>query len=289
MDAPSLAIIEYPTLGTDEADEARVVLEQGLVGVAIHEINGPEGRSVGRLGRELLDLGLEVGVCWPEVPCILPTPILSGPDSPSERLELIVESLHRFAAAGAKGMACFTGPAGSYSAEAAFDIAADALRHLAREAAALGMFIAIEPMHESLQPTLSFLTGVEETRRMIDVIDDPAATVCFDFWHFADSQDPARDVRELIGIVSVVHLCDWRQPTRGWCDRVLMGEGVAPVVQFLRAFQQLEFKGLWEIEILSDNGRFGTSYPDSLWDVPSHLLLPRAQTAFQRCWEAALD
>jgi hypothetical protein len=44
--------------------------------------------------------------------------------------------------------------------------------------------------------------------------------------------------------------------------------------------------GLYDVEIFSDDGTFGTAYPDSLWAVPPDELLPRARAAFDHVWEA---
>ena len=64
-----------------------------------------------------------------------------------------------------------------------------------------------------------------------------------------------------------VHVNDWREPTRGWADRVLPGDGVADVPAILAALDAAGWDGYYDLEIFSDNGAFGTAYPDSLWDV----------------------
>jgi sugar phosphate isomerase/epimerase len=84
-----------------------------------------------------------------------------------------------------------------------------------------------------------------------------------------------------------VHICDSREPTRGWADRVLPGEGVADVPRILTLLDQAGWDGLYDIEIFSDNGTFGTKHPDSLWEVPAGELLPRARAAFDEAWEAS--
>ncbi len=91
--------------------------------------------------------------------------------------------------------------------------------------------------------------------------------------------------REL-GRVVGVHVSDCREPTRGWADRVLPGEGRADVPRVLALLDDAGWDGLYDIEIFSDNGTFGASYPDSLWDVPATELVPRARAAFDRVWEA---
>ncbi len=81
-----------------------------------------------------------------------------------------------------------------------------------------------------------------------------------------------------------MHVNDWREPTRGWADRVLPGDGVADVPAILAALEGAGWDGYWDLEIFSDNGAFGTAYPDSLWDVEPRDLVRRSRESFERCW-----
>ncbi len=78
---------------------------------------------------------------------------------------------------------------------------------------------------------------------------------------------------------------DWREPTRGWADRVLPGDGVADVPAILAALERAGWDGYYDLEIFSDNGAFGTAYPDSLWDVEPAELVRRSRESFTQCWE----
>jgi sugar phosphate isomerase/epimerase len=59
---------------------------------------------------------------------------------------------------------------------------------------------------------------------------------------------------------------------------------VAPI---LRALDRAGWSGYYDLEVFSDNGAWGTAYPDALWDVPPAELVARARTAFSELWEAA--
>jgi sugar phosphate isomerase/epimerase len=73
-------------------------------------------------------------------------------------------------------------------------------------------------------------------------------------------------------------------PTRGFADRALPGDGAAGVPAILRALDAAGWDGLYDIEIFSDDGTFGDSYPDSFWAAPSEETLARVRVAFERCW-----
>jgi sugar phosphate isomerase/epimerase len=66
---------------------------------------------------------------------------------------------------------------------------------------------------------------------------------------------------------------------------VLPGDGVADVSAILGALDDAGWEGFYDIEIFSDNGAFGTAYPDSLWDVEPAELVRRALESFTRCWQ----
>jgi hypothetical protein len=44
------------------------------------------------------------------------------------------------------------------------------------------------------------------------------------------------------------------------------------------------WEGFYDLEIFSDNGAFGSAYPDSLWDVDAAELVRRGRDAFIHCW-----
>ena len=82
-----------------------------------------------------------------------------------------------------------------------------------------------------------------------------------------------------------MHVSDWREPTRGWADRVLPGDGVAGVPAILAALDRAGWDGFYDLEVFSDNGSFGAAYPDSLWDVDPAELVARGRKQLVECWE----
>jgi sugar phosphate isomerase/epimerase len=81
-------------------------------------------------------------------------------------------------------------------------------------------------------------------------------------------------------------VADYREPTRGWADRSLSGDGVGDLPRILQALDAAGWDGLYDIEIFSDDGTFGAEYPDSFWAAPATETLARARAAFEQCWSA---
>ena len=284
MKIPDIAIIEFPTLGTSPREEVVSARDAGFTSIAVHDWLAPAGRSLEDLDRAVREVGLTYAVSWPNTTCILPLADGEGGTDIAQRTQSMFRSLIRFAELGIPGMAIFTGPVGDRSMDEARDIVVSELRALGQAAAELGLFIAFEPMHTSLRKTHSFLTGTPASVSLIEEVGLDNIKITLDIWHYAESTDPYADVRMLAPHLANVHLCDYRYPTRGWADRALLGEGVAPVVDFVRALAEVDFQGYWEVEILSDNGLFGTRHEDSLWDRPTPQLLNEARTAIEKTW-----
>jgi sugar phosphate isomerase/epimerase len=92
------------------------------------------------------------------------------------------------------------------------------------------------------------------------------------------------EIRRYAHLIAGVHVNDWREPTRGWADRVLPGDGVADLSSILGVLEDVGWVGFYDLEIFSDNGAFGSAYPDSLWDLDAAELARRGREAFFKCW-----
>ena len=79
-------------------------------------------------------------------------------------------------------------------------------------------------------------------------------------------------------------MSDWREPARGWADRVLPGDGAADLPAILGALDSAGWDGFYDLEIFSDNGAFGSAYPDSLWDLDAAELARLGRSAFAQVW-----
>ncbi|CAN5221096.1 hypothetical protein BH18ACT12_BH18ACT12_22950 [soil metagenome] len=124
---------------------------------------------------------------------------------------------------------------------------------------------------------------------MLDEADHPALGIQFDSWHVWNTPDVLDDIERYTDRFVGVHIADWREPTRGWADRVLPGEGIADLRAILGALDRAGWSGYYDLEIFSDNGAFGSSWPDSLWDVPAEELAEAGKKAFARVWAARIQ
>jgi len=273
---PRVSVSQVSTLAASFADDIRTYTAAGLDGIGIWELklgDGPDDAAVALLRES----GLGSATAVPAVPSILPLPLLPGPEDPEERVNALLGSLHRLAAFEPAAVVCFTGPGDRATA-------LRGIRAVAAEAEKLGLRIALEPFQAEGIESWSSLNTLADAAEVVEEIDSPALGIQFDVWHQWNTPDLLDEIERNADLIAGVHVNDWRDPTRGWADRVLPGDGVAGVPAILGALERAGWDGFYDIEVFSDNGTFGAAYPDSLWDVDPAELVDRGRKQLLACW-----
>jgi sugar phosphate isomerase/epimerase len=274
---PQVSVSQVSTLAASFADDVRAYAAAGLDGIGIWEMklgDGPDGEALAAFRAS----GLGSATAVPNVPSITPLPLLPGPDDPRERTDAILRSLDRLAAFEPAAVLCFTGPGDRATA-------LRGLREVAREAERLGLRIALEPFQAEGIEQWSTLNTLGDAARAIEEIDSPALGIQFDVWHLWNTPNLFDEIERYAPLIVGVHVSDWRESTRGWADRVLPGDGIAGVPAILAALDRAGWDGFYDIEVFSDNGTFGSAYPDSLWDEDVEAVVRRGRQQLVQCWE----
>jgi sugar phosphate isomerase/epimerase len=273
---PRISVSQVSTLPAGFADDVRTYAAAGLDGIGIWEMklgDGPDDEAV-ELFRES---GLGSATAVPAVPSIHPLPLLAGPDDPRERIDSILGSLNRLAAFEPAAVLCFTGPGDRATA-------IRGLREVVAEAERIGLRIALEPFQSEGSESWSAVNTLGAAASIVEEIGSPALGIQFDLWHLWNTPDLFDEIERHAPLIAGVHVNDRREPTRGWADRVLPGDGVAPVAAILGALERAGWDGFYDIEIFSDNGTFGVAYPDSLWALDGAELVGRGRQQLLECW-----
>jgi sugar phosphate isomerase/epimerase len=281
---PRFSISQVSTLTASFAEDVSVYAAAGLDGIGIWEMKlgaGPDTEALEQLAAS----GLGAASAVPEIPSVLPLPNLPGPDDPAERIDAVCASIHRLAAFRPTAVVCLTGPAGDRDPDEARATVIDGLRTIGAEAERAGIRMALEPFQREGIEEWSIPNTITDAVELIDEVGSPALGVQFDVWHLWNTPNLLDEIERHIHRFAAVHLNDWREPTRGWADRALPGDGVADVATILGALDAAGWGGYYDLEIFSDNGAFGTAYPDSLWDVDPAELVRRGRDSFVRCWQ----
>jgi len=255
----------------------RAYAAAGLDGIGVWELKLAAGGDTEALA-QLEASGLGSAAAVPAIPSILPLPLMEGPADPRERVEAICASLHRLAPFGPTSIVCLTGPGDDRDAVVA------GLRVIGDEAARAGVRVGLEPVNRIGGEDWTMINSLAEAAELLDDADRPALGIQFDTWHLWNTPRLFDEIDSYADRFVGVHVADWRQPTRGWADRVLPGDGVADLPAILGALERAGWSGFYDLEIFSDNGTFGDPWPGSLWDVPAEELAHAGREALARAW-----
>ncbi len=279
MSQPRFAVSEFSTLPLSFDEDLAAYAAGGAKGIGLAEAKLPEGQDEQTLSK-LRESGLETTICLPSGLSILPLPPFPGPDSPEERVESLCASVRRLAAFDPETILCLTGPAGDRDPAEARKIVVEGLREVARTAQEVGVPIALEPIHASARDDFTIVDNLPDTAELIDEVGLPMG-ILFDTWHLWDTPNVLEHIRAYAHRFPAVHVNDWRDPTRGWDDRALPGDGIMDLPAMFGALEAGGFNGWYELEIFSDE-----KYPDSLLKLDPAELVRRGKEGFARAWEA---
>ncbi len=276
---PPFSISQITTLGATFEADLRAYAAAGVDGIGIWEIKLPEGGD-DQAHEQLEASGLGRAAAVPAVPSILPLPLMEGPADPRERIDAICASVHRLARFEPSSVVCLTGPGDDRGT------VVEGLRTIGDEAARAGVRIGLEPINRLGGEDWTSISSLQEAAELLDDADRSALGIQFDSWHVWNTPELVDEIERHAHRFVGVHIADWRDPTRGWADRVLPGDGVADLPALLGTLERAGWNGFYDLEIFSDNGTFGNAWPGSLWDVPEEELARRGKEAFERAWSA---
>ena len=271
-EAPLFSISQVSTLTASFAADVRAYAEAGAAGIGVWEMK-LDDRSL----EEFRASGLGAATAVPLVPSIQPLPLLPGPDTVAERIASLLHSLEVLAPYAPAAVLCFTGPGDR-------ETAVRGVREVAREAERLGLRLAVEPFQREGIESWSVLNTLGDAAEFVEEVGSDAVGIQFDVWHLWNTPDLLGEIERHGGLIAGVHVSDWREPTRGWADRVLPGDGAADLPAVLGALEGVGWDGYYDLEIFSDNGAFGSAYPDSLWDLDAAEFALRGRDAFIHSW-----
>lgn len=278
----SLCQLSLPdTTFEQDVEVARAV---GAGGLGVFEDKLPDDESDAT--RALADAALHATVCSPSVVTILPQVEFSrfgGPSDVDERVREMAKGIRRLGTIGADTVLAVTGPAGKLGEAEARQQVIDALRSLASEASSVGTRLAIEPMRPGARGNWTLVSSLEETLGLLDDVRADVGIV-FDTWHLWDSPDLWGMLPKAIDRIYGVQVADYRTPSAR--DRVVAGDGIGHIDQLLGGLDALGYDGWYDMEVFSDDGRFGEEVPDSLWKLEPEEFARRQVDGFNRCWDA---
>lgn len=279
MSHPRFSVSEFSTMPLSFEEDLAAYAAGGAEGIGLAEAKLPEGRDTESLAK-LRASGLKATICLPAGLSVLPLPPFPGPDDPQERVESLCASVRRLAAFDPEVVLCLTGPVGDRSPDEARQIVVEGLREVARAGAEAGVRVALEPIHVSARDDFTMVDNIPDAVALLEEVGVPMG-ILFDTWHLWDTPDVLDHIRANAHRFPAVHVNDWRDPTRGWDDRLLPGDGIMDLPAIFGALEAGGFDGWYDLEIFSTE-----TYPDSLLKLDPVELVRRGKAGFLHAWEA---
>ena len=169
-----------------------------------------------------------------------------------ESLDDALEAVRTAAELRAPALIVYSGGRAGHTHNHARRLIKDALRELAPAAEALGVALAIEPMHPGCCRDWTFLTAFEDVLRLIDEVGSPAGKMVFDTYHLGLDAGTVDHIAELVPHVALVQLGDARQAPKGEQNRCRLGEGIVPLAEIVSAFSGAGYDGFYDVELLGE-------------------------------------
>jgi sugar phosphate isomerase/epimerase len=244
------SISQITTVTQSFADDVAAYGAAGADGIGIWEMKLQDD-SLDRFRAS----GLKAAAAIPEVPSILPLPLMEGPEDPAERIEAICAGVRRLAPFEPACVLFLTGPGDDRAT------ILEGIRAIADEGRSCGVRVALEPIQREFAQHWTTVSSLDEAAQLVDEAGAEVGLI-YDAWHLW--REPVEQIPRHRDRIYGVHLADWRDPTRNTNDRVLPGDGIVDYGPILDA---LRWDGLFDLEIFSD-----PELTDSLWkDDPGEL------------------
>jgi sugar phosphate isomerase/epimerase len=287
-DTPRFSICPLTLPDNTFEEDLGLIAASGATGISVSEEKIREGEDE-ELLRAFQASSLSASVCIPtNIGPMPPQPplIYDGPQDPDTRVELMCQSVRRLAPFEPDSIVVITGSAEGRSLADATKIAVEGIREVAIVAKEEGTRLALEPCRY-VGFDGSFVRSLAGALELIDEIGQDNVGVCFDVYHLWDEEDGLERAEANAQRVFGVQVNDWREPPRGFADRLIPGDGTIDLPGIFGALVRGGYTGWFDFELFSDDGRWGTDLPDSLWKLPPEELVERGLAGMEAAWQAA--
>jgi len=130
----------------------------------------------------------------------------------------------------------------------------DGLAELLPHAQAAGVRLAVEPMHPMMASSRSVITSLREANDLIDTLGSDLVGIALDSYHVWWDAELSEQISRTGKRLFSVQLADWVTPIQGeLSSRGMPGEGCIDMSGFVAACRAAGYRGLVEVEILSDH------------------------------------
>ncbi|MEN6404900.1 MAG: sugar phosphate isomerase/epimerase [Thermoguttaceae bacterium] len=180
-----------------------------------------------------------------------------------ESVEDAAEAIETAARLRCPTLVVCTGPRAGHTTNHARRLVQAALNELTPRAEALGVALALEPMHAGCAEQWTFLTSLDDTLDLLDSIGSPQVQIALDTYHLGHEPRLIERIASIVPRVAIVQLGDGRRPPDGEQNRCRLGQGAIPVAKIVEALQAAGYQGYYDVELLGEELE-AIDYPELL-------------------------
>lgn len=152
-------------------------------------------------------------------------------------------------------LVCGGVPEGSKDILGSHEMVRDGIAAVLPHARAVGMPLAIEPLHPMYAAERSVINSIEHANDLCDELGKGVG-IAVDVYHLWWDPYLEREIKRAAKAdpdrILAFHICDWLAPTKDiWLDRGMMGDGVINIPQIRGWVEEAGYEGFAEVEILS--------------------------------------
>lgn len=142
------------------------------------------------------------------------------------------------------------GSRGSYTANHAMKIIADALQQLGEKARQSQIQIALQPIDPEFAGDTVFLKTLDQQLELLALCKHPNVGLNLDLFHLRNTPNLLERIPELLPWIRLVQLSDCVDP-RSDLDRCLPGQGQIPIHEVVETLEAVGYRGFYEISLPS--------------------------------------
>jgi sugar phosphate isomerase/epimerase len=128
-----------------------------------------------------------------------------------------------------------------------------ALKELSEAARAVGVQLAVEPMHIGCAQDFTFLTSIPDTLDIVAKLGQTNLGIVFDSYHLTHDEDVLNWLPALAPMIKLVQLGDAKSVPTGEQNRCMFGEGNLPVSTVVQTMESCGYQGYYEVELVGED------------------------------------
>jgi len=170
-----------------------------------------------------------------------------------ESLHDALDAIDTAASLKADVLVVLTGSRSGHTRNHAKRLLTQALKELSEAAQAVGIQLAVEPMHIGCAQDFTFLTSIPDTLDVIAKIGRPNLGIVFDSYHLAQDTNVIDWLPSIVPLVRLVQLADSRGAPMGEQNRCMLGDGRLPLSAIVHILESYGYRGFYEVELLGED------------------------------------